>query len=108
MPEWTVFYEGDDVVLCGPGGLQIMLYDFDAERLERLPDLPMQEGLFVQRQWRYPLEEGVWLELISTEHATNTLQTLHLLRVGTAVAWQLSEESAELLHGCMSIGIPYK
>ena len=100
---WSITHDDADLLLTGPGGLAITLRDFDPALVERDELSPEALGTLLQRQWRYPLEDGVWLEGLSTgETADFSRPELHRLHIGTAVQWTIPEALAEALHGLMA------
>jgi hypothetical protein len=98
--QWTLQHDGVDLVIYGPGKLEIVLSDFDPQRTSRSETLPESLlGALLQRACRYPLEAGYELELISTSNpSTPDTPELHRLHVGTKMTWELPEEFAEQLH----------
>jgi hypothetical protein len=91
---WTLADDGMDVVLCGPGGLEITLPNFDLTRLSHEEGLsPELIGSLRQLMWAYPLGEGEGdLHYIVTwDPKAPDAEAQHRLHVGTAVLWQLPE-----------------
>jgi hypothetical protein len=85
MP-WSITHDNTDVLITGPGGLEITLRDFDPALGERDELPPETLGSLLQRQWRFPLEDGVWLDGLSTgDTAALDRPELHRLYVGTCV-----------------------
>lgn len=100
---WQCRMDDTDLVITGPGSLELILHDFDRSRVEHHEDLGAEVlGTLIQRSWRYPIEPGIWLELISTEDTGNLdSPALHMLHAGTAISWHLPDAFAEDLHGMM-------
>ena len=105
MP-WQLQFEGNHATIYGPGDLEIVLRDFRSVHARRGAVLPPTvRGLSVQRHWRYPLEEGLWLEGLSISKPEDLLERpeLHMLHVGHSVYWRIPEAFAEQLHALMEV-----
>ena len=103
MP-WQLQFEGNHATIYGPGDLEIVLRDFRSVQARRGSVLPPTvRGLSVQRHWRYPLEEDLWLEGLSISKPEDLLERpeLHMLHVGHSVYWRIPAEFAEELHALM-------
>jgi len=101
---WSIDHHGGDLIIYGPGQLEIILHHFDAAKAQEGWELPARwVGTLVERHWRYPLEEGVWLEGISIHNTADMLgrPPTHLLHIGNAVSWHLPKDVAEELHELM-------
>lgn len=100
---WSITHDNTDVLITGPGGLAITLRDFDPAHVERDALPPEALGSLLQRQWRYALEDGLWLEGVSPgDTADFSRPELHRLYVGTCVQWTLPEDLAEALYALMA------
>lgn len=102
---WSIHREGAHATLYGPGELTIILRDFHPDRGgagEVLP--PTVRGASVERHWRYPLENGLWLEGLSASKPEDPLNrpALHVLHIGHSVYWHIPADFAEILHGFMA------
>ena len=89
---WAIDDNGVDVLLRGPGGLEITLPAFDVTRLIHEEGLsPVTIGSLRQLGWTYPLGEVDLQYLVTwdTEAPDHTAE--HRLHVGNAVLWQLPE-----------------
>ena len=96
---WKIVADDTHVCISGPGELEIVLQDFDpALAACELP--PQGPGNLLQRQWRYPLDDGVWLTGISTGDVVRP--ELHHLHLGTWVSWTIPEPLAKVLHTLMA------
>ena len=101
MP-WTLTHDDADILLTAPGALEITLRDFAPALVARDELLPETLGSLLQRQWRYPLEDGVWLEGISTgDTAALDRPELHRLYIGACAQWLITDDLAEALHAMM-------
>lgn len=101
---WRIDHHGGDLMIYGPGQLEIILQNFDAARVQEGYELPARRvGALVERHWRYPLEEGVWLEGMSIQNTADMLgrPPTYLLHIGNAVSWHLPKNVAEALHELM-------
>lgn len=101
---WRIDHHGGNLMIYGPGQLEIILHDFDATRASEGWELPARlVGALVERHWRYPLAEGMWMEGISIQNTADMLgrPTTHLLHIGHAVSWHLPQAIAEELHTLM-------
>jgi hypothetical protein len=100
---WTITEELDDLLICGPGNLEIVLKDFSP--MQTLPSNPLPQemlGSLRQREWSYLLEPNVELQLISTRDSTNPeTPELHMLHIGSRVSWTVPAEFAERLHALL-------
>lgn len=95
--EWRVEQGETEIVIYGPGGLEIMLREFDPIRVQRLLLSAALAGGLIQRSWAYPLYEGVTLELVSVLHPKG--DESHRLRLGDRVRWMdIPNKFAEALH----------
>jgi hypothetical protein len=97
---WTLDDDGVDVLLCGPGGLEIALSAFDVTRLSHVEGLsPALIGSLRQLSWAYPLGEGESeLHYIATwDTEAPDAEATHRLHVGTLVLWQLPETVGDRL-----------
>jgi hypothetical protein len=93
MTEWMLEYLNTDLVITGPGQLQIVLQEFDPDRLRSDHILPPEVlGDLQQGGWSYELEPGVTLQLISTRSRHHPGSALHVLHVGRQVSWTLPAE----------------
>lgn len=101
--QWDVYYDLDDLIVTGPGGLEIVIRDFRHQR--PVHDAPLSEeilGDLIQRSWSVEISEGVVLQLVTTRRPEGG--ELHLLHVGSMVSWELPGEFAERLH-LLAIGL---
>ena len=101
---WRIDHHVGNLVIYGPGQLEIILHDFDAVKASEGWELPDRlVGTLVERHWRYPLEGGVWLEGISIQNTADMLgrPPTHFLYIGRAVRWHLPRDTAEELHRLM-------
>lgn len=89
-----------DYVITGPGALEMALHDFAPTTVGRPEDLGAAVlGTLMQRTWRYEIEPGLWLELISTcDTAALDRRELHRLHLGHAVTWRVPDHLAEAIH----------
>ena len=87
------------MLICGPGGLEIIVNDFDPSKVECCLDgLPPElVGDIKQKSVWYPLSEDreMALEIISTWRE-ESMQKLHRLHYGNEVSWKLDDEVAFL------------
>lgn len=97
---WKIVADDTHVCISGPGELEIVLQDFDPGLAARDELPPEALGRLLQRQWRYPLAEGVWLKGVSTSDAARS--ELHHLHLGTWVLWTIPARLAEVLHALMA------
>ena len=97
---WKIMADDAHVCISGPGGLEIILRDFDPDLAVRDALPPDALGSLLQRQWRYPLDDGVWLKGVSTGDAARP--ELHHLHLGMWVLWTIPEHLAEALHTLMA------
>jgi hypothetical protein len=100
MKDWTTYEELGDLIIVGPGDLEIVLHDFSPARVE--VEEPTLTGSLAQRTWRYKLEKGIFLELISTMERNDTRSAMHCLHIGSFVRWEVPEEFAKKLHSLAS------
>lgn len=106
---WSITHDDTDVLIASPGELAIILRDFDPALVERDELPPEALGSLLQRQWRYPLEDGVWLEGLSTgDTAALDRPELHRLHIGSCVQCTIPEELAEVLHALMAGTVLYE
>ena len=101
---WRIDHHGGNLVIYGPGQLEIILHNFDTDKAQEGVNLPAKLlGTLIERHWRYPLEEGIWLEGISIRDAADMLgrPPTYLLHIGNAVSWHLPKDAAEELHRLM-------
>lgn len=103
---WHLTDDGVDVIIEGPGNLEIVLRDFDARQLAHKEGLEAEViGTMRQLSWFYPLGRGMpgdieqsWVELMSTwEPSMPDHPTQHTLHVGNHLLWQLPESTGEKL-----------
>ena len=74
---WRIDHHDGHVTIYGPGQLEIVLHDFDVTVARRGATLPSKlAGTLVERHWRYPLENGIWLEGISVRNTADLLDRL--------------------------------
>src|SRR5262249_36576060 len=101
--EWWLQDDGIDVLLTGPGNVEIVVPDFDARRLLHEEGLgPDLLGTLRQLSWTYPLE-GSELQVVSTWDTTRPAHPpRHLLHVGPAVAWVLPDAVGQRLQGWLA------
>ncbi len=102
---WTLHRESAHATIYGPGELTIVLRHFHPGRSGPGTILPPTvHGASVERHWRYPLEEGIWLEGISASKPEDPLNRppLHLLHIGQTVYWHIPADFAEMLHTAMA------
>lgn len=97
---WKIVADDTYVCISGPGELEIVLRDFDPSLAARDELPPQALERLRQQQWRYPLDDGVWLMGVSTGDATRP--ALHHLHLGTWVSWTIPEAMAEVLHALMA------
>lgn len=97
---WKIVADDTHVCISGPGELEIVLRNFNPG-LTAWDELPSEAlGSLLQRQWRYPLHNGVWLQGVSTGDAARP--KLHHLHLGTWVSWTIPEPLADVLHALMA------
>jgi hypothetical protein len=98
--DWTYSIDGDNLVLCGPGKLEIVCEDFFSAGPFPLNSLPPEAlGTLRQRGWAFALQEGVGLELISTRDTAKPRRAeRHSLHIGRQVSWPLPPRFAEQLY----------
>jgi hypothetical protein len=106
--DWTLVDDGCDVVLLGPGRLEIVLTGFDPRQLTHEEGLgPACLGTLRQISWRYPLGSACpWVEPRASSGAPSRdeLQLIttwdtaqadgfrhHRLHVGPAISWTLPD-----------------
>jgi hypothetical protein len=89
---WTLDDDGVDVLISGPGGLEITLPAFDVTRLVHEGALsPVVIGSLRQLGWTYPLGEIDLQYLATWDTEAPHHPAEHRLHVGNAVLWQLPE-----------------
>jgi hypothetical protein len=109
MPDtWQITYpNGHDVLIYGPGNLEILLRQFDLSLVVHHNNaMPEIFSNFSQRHWTYPLWLDVKLRLVSTTSSTpRGRPDLHSLSLGCPwVKWTLSDRDAEAFHRLMTVG----
>jgi hypothetical protein len=89
---WSLRQEGEDLLIWGPGGLEIVLRHFDQTQIQHnQPISPEAVGDPPQLDWLYTLEEGITLHLVSTKSPDGEpLHRLHLGAEGANGCWQVS------------------
>lgn len=88
--DWQVDRKGTDIVIKGPGGLEVVLRNFDPARVQRDP-------LLWGRRWSYPLdEEGTLLEVTSVVDPERGHE--HRLHFGGGASWRIPMEMAAAIH----------
>ena len=89
---WSLRQEGEDLLIWGPGGLEIVLRHFDQTQIQHnQPISPEAVGDPPQLDWLYTLEEGITLHLVSTKSPDEEpLHRLHLGAEGANGCWQVS------------------
>lgn len=107
--DWWLEDDGQDVLITGPGNLEIALRHFTATKLLHQEGLgPDVIGTLRQLSWRYPVQtqaegdfEEVWLELITTwdsDQADSPQQ--HVLHAGNHhITWHLPDDVGQRLQG---------
>jgi len=101
---WTLDYDGTDLLILGPDGLNIVVRQFDRAKIQH--NLPMaleMNGGPHQQDWVYPLGEGTVLHLIST--SSRNCEILHRLHLGAEedgrswqVGWNVPNSLAVMLY----------
>jgi hypothetical protein len=88
---WSLSYEGEDLLIQGPGGLRIVVRHFDQTKIQHNEPLsPEAVGNPPQLDWLYTLEEGIILHLVSTRSPDGgSLHCLHLGAEGATGCWQV-------------------
>jgi hypothetical protein len=96
---WELRQEDVDVILRGPGRLEIVFAHFDAAKVERPEGLPPELiGRTRQQGWAYRLDEATTLELISIWEVEAEASRQHLLHANTRIVWELPDAIAQALH----------
>jgi hypothetical protein len=101
---WSLSYEGGDLMIQGPGGLEIVVCHFDQTKIQHNEPLsPEVVGDPPQLDWLYTLEGGITLHLVSSSSPEG--EALHRLRVsaegvtgGWQVGWHLPDDIAAMLY----------
>jgi hypothetical protein len=89
---WAIDDDGVDVLLTGPGGLEIAFPAFDVARLIHEEGLsPVTIGSLRQLGWTYPLGDVDLQYLATWDTEAPDHPAEHRLHVGNAVSWQLPE-----------------
>lgn len=84
---WTVEEDGGDLLICGPGELEIVLRDFDPAR-SMSGGLPEEmTGELRTSSVNYFIEDGVEIELVTV--ASPDGDGVTKLHVGNYVSWEL-------------------
>jgi hypothetical protein len=98
--DWTYLIDADNLVICGPGKLEVVCEDFFALPPSLLVPLPSEVlGTLRQRGWIFALQEGVRLELVSTRDLAHPKRAeRHRLHIGSQVSWPLPPRFAEQLY----------
>jgi hypothetical protein len=105
---WAVHDDGVDVLITGPGQLEISLLHFDVAQLSYdEPTEPELLGTLKQLIWRYPLIQPPTpdseLQLIITIDAGDDEPVpLHMLHIGTRISWALPPTAGWSLSGYFS------
>jgi hypothetical protein len=64
---WSLSYEGEDLLIQGPSGLEIVVRHFDQTKIQHNEPLsPETVDDPPQLDWLYPLEGGITLHLVSS------------------------------------------
>jgi len=89
---WALDDDGVDVLLTGPGGLEITLSGFDVGRLHHDEGLgPTLAGTLRQLCWSYPLGDIEFTYIVTWDMSAPDQAAEHRLYVGNAMLWQLSD-----------------
>lgn len=101
IQDWEVERDGDTVLLCGPGSLEIEISDAKPERLE----YQQLEGCSDPEVSGYSieLEEGVTLQVVILESSTEDFPQCKL-HIGNSASWVIPWEVALELKRAISIG----
>jgi hypothetical protein len=101
---WSLSYDGGNLLIQGPGGLEIVVRQFDQTKIQHEEPLsPEVVGDSPQLDWLYALEDGITLHLVSRSSSDG--EPLHrlLLRAegeagGWQVGWHLPDDIAVMLY----------
>ena len=93
---WWLEDDGRDVLLTGPGGLEISLPSFAVSRLSHAETMPADEtGTLREITWSYLLDPEPCpdseLRLSSTFDPQQSHAALHVLHLGTHTLWSLPD-----------------
>jgi hypothetical protein len=105
---WWLKDDGRDVLLSGPGGLEISMPSFAVRRLSH-EELPAHATSMLREiTYRYLLDPEPCpdseLSLSSTyDPATQSVTPLHVLRLGTHTLWNLPDTVGWLLGGYLGM-----
>lgn len=99
---WWIHEKGQDVLISGPGGLEIDLNPFDADKLEFEEGYVLGTiGRLMRRSWHYPLPEhegesrlSLLLMWASTVAGNAELYKMYL---GTHISWILIGDTGHKL-----------
>jgi hypothetical protein len=88
---WSIIFDGADLFIQGPNGLQIEVRRFDQAKIQH--NQPVRLGTIGDSQqldWLYPLEEGIALHLVSSSGPDcEILHNLHLEADGGTGNWRV-------------------
>ena len=89
---WSIRQEGEDLIIGGPGHLEIVVNRFDQTKIQHNEPLsPESVGDSPQIDWLYTLDEAIALHLVSTKGPDgDPVHRLHLGAEGTKGCWQVS------------------
>jgi len=103
---WFLHDDFEDVLITGPGNLEIVMFSFDVHKLVHTEGLgPEAIGTLRQLSWRYPLTSSAndpdseWQMISTWDSAAPEVPAQYRMLIGAAVTWQLPEEVGQRLEG---------
>ena len=101
---WSLSYGGENLLIQGPSGLEIVVRHFDQTKIQHNEPLsPEPVDNPAQLDWLYPLEGGITLHLVSSR--TPDGKPFHQLHLGMEgdigdwqIVWQLPDSFAAMLY----------